>query len=83
MPERDVTIAKPWKQKRVIGPHVVTAEKSPVRLQDGINGVHGKFMYQWVCKYCDEEHVHLEGFDRWEKGCGEFEWLESEEIARG
>lgn len=71
-------IARPWKDKRVVGPHVVRPVHSPVHLHDSVRGIHGKFRYQWECKYCGEKHVHIEGLAHVPKSCEEFDWLDSE-----
>lgn len=77
MPE----IARPWKSKQVVGPHVVEPKHSPVHLHDRIRDLHGKFTYQWVCKYCDESDVTIEGLAHVPSDCNGVEWLESEREA--
>lgn len=75
-----VEIAKPWKSKQVVGPHVVEPEHSPVTIGSSAHGLSGEYRYRWVCKYCDEAHVAIEEFGFIPTDCDGVGWLESEKI---
>lgn len=73
-----IVFARPWRGKRVIGPHVVRPVHDPVRIRDSIHGVHERVTYQWACKYCDESNAHLASFLTIPSDCGGIEWLDDE-----